>query len=66
VAEQPQYNMLFRQRFEAEYKPLFEERGYGTTIWSPLLQGLLCGKYNDGGIPEGRVKDNFNFGLFTP
>lgn len=24
---------------------------YGTTVWSPLYQGILTGKYNDG-IPE--------------
>lgn len=52
VMEQPQYNMLHRQRFEAEYAPLYTpEYGMGTTIWSPLGSGLLTGKYNDG-IPE--------------
>ena len=52
VAEQPQYNAFHRERFEVEYAPLFEQFGYGTTIWSPLASGLLTGKYNDG-IPEG-------------
>lgn len=46
--EQPQYNMFFRERFEAEYAPLYEKLGYGTTIWSPLASGLLTGKYNNG------------------
>lgn len=50
--EQPQYNMLSRDRFEREYAPLYRDLGYGTTIWSPLASGLLSGKYNDG-IPEG-------------
>jgi voltage-dependent potassium channel beta subunit len=50
--EQPQYNMVTRDRFEQEYAPLYKELGYGTTIWSPLASGLLTGKYNDG-IPEG-------------
>ena len=50
--EQPQYNMLHRRRFEQEYKTIFKELGYGTTIWSPLASGLLTGKYNKG-IPEG-------------
>ncbi len=50
--EQPQYNMLWRERFEKEYEPLFRDLGYGTTIWSPLASGVLTGKYNDG-IPEG-------------
>lgn len=53
VVEQCQYNMFVRERFEREHKPLFESRGMGTTIWSPLCGGILCGKYNDGSIPEG-------------
>lgn len=52
VAEQPQYNAFHRERFEVEFKPLFDQFSYGTTIWSPLASGLLTGKYNDG-IPEG-------------
>lgn len=49
--EQPQYNMFHRDRFEKELAPLYDELGYGTTIWSPLASGLLTGKYNDG-IPQ--------------
>ncbi|XP_060084802.1 uncharacterized protein LOC132564140 [Ylistrum balloti] len=49
--EQPQYNLLHRERVEKEYKPLYEHTGLGTTIWSPLASGLLTGKYNEG-IPE--------------
>jgi len=51
LMEQPQYNMLHRDRFEKEYARLYTEYGMGTTIWSPLASGLLTGKYNDG-IPE--------------
>jgi voltage-dependent potassium channel beta subunit len=51
VTEQPQYNMLNRDRLEAEYAPLFDDFGIGTTIWSPLASGLLTGKYLDG-IPN--------------
>ncbi|MEJ7746367.1 MAG: aldo/keto reductase [Luteimonas sp.] len=50
--EQPQYNLLHRERVELEYAPLYAELGLGTTIWSPLASGLLTGKYNDG-VPEG-------------
>lgn len=46
--EQPQYNMLHRQRFESEYAKLFANYGMGTTIWSPLASGILTGKYNNG------------------
>ena len=51
VMEQPQYNMLVRERFEKEYKTIFRELGYGTTIWSPLASGILSGKYNNG-VPK--------------
>lgn len=50
--EQPQYNMLHRERVEKEYLPLYREIGLGTTTWSPLASGLLSGKYNKG-IPPG-------------
>ena len=60
--EQPQYNMLARQRVEGDYMLLFENFGISTTIFSPLKGGILTGKYNEG-IPEdsrlGKSKDNF-------
>ncbi len=46
--EQPQYNLLHRDKVEAEFAPLYENFGLGTTIWSPLASGMLTGKYNDG------------------
>jgi voltage-dependent potassium channel beta subunit len=52
VAEQPQYNLLHRERVELEYAPLYATYGMGTTIWSPLASGLLSGKYN-AGVPAG-------------
>src|SRR5512137_825777 len=52
VVEQPQYNLLHRDRVENEYLPLYRDLGLGTTIWSPLASGLLTGKYNDG-VPAG-------------
>jgi len=45
--------MLVRDAFEKEYRRLFSEYKYGTTIWSPLAGGILAGKYNDGVAPEG-------------
>jgi len=66
-AEQAHYSMLHRDNFETEYDPLWRWEGYGSyvchhpaeyrlltcsTIWSPLEQGILTGKYNDG-LPEG-------------
>jgi voltage-dependent potassium channel beta subunit len=51
VMEQPQYNLLHRERVEQEYAPLYDAYGMGTTIWSPLASGLLSGKYNNG-VPD--------------
>ena len=49
--EQPQYNLLERNKIENEFLMVFKTVGLGTTIWSPLASGLLSGKYNNG-IPE--------------
>ena len=53
--EQPQYNLLHRERVEQEYAPLYADPGLGTTIWSPLASGLLTGKYNDGVDTQSRL-----------
>jgi voltage-dependent potassium channel beta subunit len=49
--EQTVHSMLNRQRVDGDLKPLFEKHGLGTTIFSPLAQGVLSGKYNDA-VPE--------------
>jgi voltage-dependent potassium channel beta subunit len=54
VTEQPQYNLLHRDRVEREYARLYTDLGIGTTVWSPLASGLLTGKYNDGIPPDSR------------
>jgi voltage-dependent potassium channel beta subunit len=46
VVEQPQYNMLVRDKVEVEYSQIYKTVGLGTTIWSPLASGFLTGKYN--------------------
>ena len=53
--EQPQYNLFERQKVEADYAPIYDTFGLGTTIWSPLASGLLTGKYNDGIPSDSRV-----------
>ncbi len=52
VMEQPQYNLLERNRVEHEYARVIADYGIGLTTWSPLASGMLTGKYLDG-IPEG-------------
>ncbi|KDE04458.1 voltage-gated potassium channel subunit beta [Microbotryum lychnidis-dioicae p1A1 Lamole] len=61
VAEQCHYSMLHREKFEVEYKPLFEREGYGTTVWSPLESGLLTGKYDEGIPDDSRFNTNSEF-----
>jgi voltage-dependent potassium channel beta subunit len=51
VAEQPEYNLFHRERFEQEYARVFADYLYGATTWSPLASGLLSGKYKSG-IPS--------------
>jgi voltage-dependent potassium channel beta subunit len=53
VVEQSEYNMLIRDKLEKNYRRLFSENGYGTTIYSPVAGGLLTGKYKNGEMPEG-------------
>ncbi|MFC5740152.1 potassium channel beta subunit family protein [Dyella tabacisoli] len=55
VMEQPQYNVLHRERVEQEYAPLYDAYGMGTTIWSPLASGVLTGKYNNGVPSDARL-----------
>ncbi|TCD60551.1 hypothetical protein EIP91_009867 [Steccherinum ochraceum] len=48
IAEQCRHNLLYRERPEKEYEPLYRKYQLGTTVFSALAQGLLTGKYNDG------------------
>lgn len=50
--EQPQYNMLTRQKVEVEFSQIYKTVGLGTTIWSPLASGVLTGKYNQNKNPK--------------
>lgn len=48
--EQPRYNMLDRH-IESDIVPTCAQHGIGITVFSPLAQGILTGKYNTG-VPE--------------
>lgn len=65
VMEQPQYNLLSREKVEKEFALLYEYYGLGLTIFSPLKMGVLTGKYNDGIPDDSRFatsKDPFSTG----
>ncbi len=55
VMEQPQYNMLVRDKVEVEYDQIYKTVGLGTTIWSPLASGYLTGKYLNQHPSESRL-----------
>ncbi len=56
VSNQPQYNMVWRI-IEADVLPTSMELGIGQIVWSPLVQGMLTGKYLPGepAPPESRA-----------
>jgi voltage-dependent potassium channel beta subunit len=56
VVEQPQYNMLVRDKVEVEYSQIYKTVGLGTTIWSPLASGYLTGKYLNQPPADARLK----------
>ncbi|KAJ4304642.1 hypothetical protein N0V90_000168 [Kalmusia sp. IMI 367209] len=53
IVEQPGYSLLRRDKVDGEFAnaKLYQRRGLGLTIFSPLAGGLLTGKYVDG-VPE--------------
>ena len=54
IVEQPRYNMLDRH-IESEILPMCKRHGMGFTVWSPLAEGVLTGKYNEGVAPGTRA-----------
>lgn len=52
AVEQPRYNMLDRH-IELDVMETATYHGIGIVPWSPLAQGILTGKYNDGSLPLG-------------
>jgi aryl-alcohol dehydrogenase-like predicted oxidoreductase len=68
VVEQPEYNLFKRKKVEKDFKPLYKDPGLGITSYSPLVSGLLTGKYNNGvpqqshgpgryGLAQGKIAD---------
>lgn len=46
IVEQPQYNILVRDKVEGQFQRLYERHGLGLTTFSPIKMGILSGKYN--------------------
>jgi aryl-alcohol dehydrogenase-like predicted oxidoreductase len=49
VALQPHYNLMFREPFESELKPLALEHNLGVAPYFALASGFLTGKYHSAG-----------------
>jgi len=66
LMEQPNYNMLLREKVESESELLYKERGLGITGFSQLKGSILTGK-NVEGVPEdsrqGKSQDKYIVGL---
>lgn len=68
IVEQPQYNILVREKVEGQFQRLYDRCGLGLTIFSPIKMGLLSGKYNDvvdGKPPPGSRLGESNEGWAT-
>lgn len=57
VTEQSLYNMLDREQVEGEVETVCDRHGIGLVVFSPLAQGVLTGKYNDGIPDDSRAKN---------
>ncbi|KAI8681248.1 hypothetical protein NCS55_00375300 [Fusarium keratoplasticum] len=60
IVEQPQYNILVRDKVEGQFQRLYERVGLGLTTFSPIKMGLLSGKYND--VVDGQPPKDSRFG----
>lgn len=57
VTEQSLYNMLDREQVEGNVQDVCDKHGIGLVVFSPLAQGVLTGKYNDGIPDDSRAKN---------
>jgi len=62
VSNQPHYSLFFR-KIEEEVMPVSERLGLSQIVFSPLEQGILTGKYNNG-IPADSRAANDKINVF--
>jgi aryl-alcohol dehydrogenase-like predicted oxidoreductase len=53
--EQRQFNVVVQNRLDADFRALQDERDLGLLTWSPLLYGLLSGRYDEQVPAHGRL-----------
>jgi voltage-dependent potassium channel beta subunit len=54
--EQPRYHLCAREKFETDVAPAVNDLGMGIVTFSPLVYGILTGKYDDGIPPGSRLE----------
>ncbi|MGQ0679933.1 MAG: aldo/keto reductase family protein [Actinomycetota bacterium] len=57
ISNQPEYSMLWRG-IEHEVVPVCRSLGMSQIVWSPVAQGILCGKYLPGQPPPAASRGN--------
>uniref|UniRef100_H3GA93 NADP-dependent oxidoreductase domain-containing protein n=1 Tax=Phytophthora ramorum TaxID=164328 RepID=H3GA93_PHYRM len=57
IVEQPEYNLIERNKVEFEYADLYKKYKLGLTTWSPLGYGTLTGKYSSGSNDGARLRN---------
>ncbi|RLN55949.1 hypothetical protein BBJ29_007740 [Phytophthora kernoviae] len=57
IVEQPEYNLIERNRVDFEYLDLYKKYKLGLTTWSPLGYGTLTGKYSIDSSDGARLRD---------
>lgn len=55
TVEQPQYSMFVRDDVEKDLVYAARKLGFGIITWSPLFNGILTGKYNNGIPADSRL-----------
>ena len=55
IVEQPRYNLFDRHIEDDGVMQTCRDRGVGLVVWSPLAQGMLSGRYDDGIPPDSRA-----------
>jgi voltage-dependent potassium channel beta subunit len=58
--EQPGYSLMRRGHLERDVLPAAQQHGIGLTPFSPLSNGVLTGKYDDGVPDDSRASRNDN------
>jgi len=65
IVEQPRYSMLDREVVEGELEQALDTFAVGAVVWSPLAQGLLTGKYDNGVPADSRFASNASSDNFS-